>query len=138
MANDLNLEIITPDSQILKDQVESITVPGSSGSFQVLKNHAPIISTIDIGVIKVKKSGSGESIFTTSGGTIEVNNNHVLVLSDSIEMIDKIDINRAEQAKHRAEERLAKKHTEAIDVVRAEAALNRAVNRIKAFGKYNQ
>ena len=134
----MNIEIISPDSQVLKDQVESITVPGTSGSFQVLKNHAPLISTFEIGVIKVKKSGSDIMHFTTSGGTVEVNKNKVLVLSDSIEKVDKIDINRAEEAKKRAEERLANKNVETVDVARAEAALNRAVNRIKAYGKFNQ
>ncbi len=138
MADDLNIEIISPDSQVLKDQVESITIPGTAGSFQVLKNHAPLISTFEIGVIKVKKSGAEHLLYTTSGGTVEVNNNKVLVLSDSIEKVDKIDINRAEEAKKRAEERLANKDVETIDVVRAEAALNRAVNRIKAYGKFNQ
>ena len=138
MADDLNLEIISPDSQVFNDQVESVTIPGTAGSFQVLKNHAPLISTFEIGIIKVKKSGIDTSHYTTSGGTVEVNNNKVLVLSDSIEKVDKIDIDRAEDAKKRAEERLAKKNTETVDVIRAESALNRAVNRIKAYGKYNQ
>ncbi len=138
MADDLNIEIISPDSQVLKDQAESITVPGTSGSFQVLKNHAPLISTFEIGIIKVKKSGNDPMHFTTSGGTVEVNKNKVLVLSDSIEKVDKIDINRAEEAKKRAEERLTNKNAETVDVARAEAALNRAVNRIKAYGKFNQ
>lgn len=138
MANDLNLEIISPDSLVLKEQVEAVTVPGTSGSFQILRNHAPLISTFEIGIIKVKKSGNDPFYYTTSGGTIEVNSNKVLVLSDSIEKVDKIDINRAEEAKNRAEERLSKKKTETIDVIRAESALKRAVNRIKAVGKYNQ
>ncbi len=138
MANDLNLEIISPDSQVLKDQVESVTIPGTLGNFQVLKNHAPIISTFEIGIIKVKKSGSDAVHYTTSGGTVEVNHNKVLVLSDSIEKVDIIDINRAEKAKQRAEERLTKKNMENVDSIRAELALNRAVNRIKAYGKYNQ
>jgi len=138
LANDLNLEIISPDSLVLKEQVEAVTVPGTSGSFQILRNHAPLISTFEIGIIKVKKSGNDPFYYTTSGGTIEVNSNKVLVLSDSIEKVDKIDINRAEEAKNRAEERLSKKKTETIDVIRAESALKRAVNRIKAVGKYNQ
>lgn len=138
MANDLNLEIISPDSQIFNDKVESITIPGTSGSFQVLKNHAPIISTFEIGIIKIKKAGSDEFHYTTSGGTIEVNNNKILVLSDSIEKVDKIDINRAELAKKRAEERLIKKNEDTIDTVRAESALHRAINRINAYQKYFQ
>jgi F-type H+-transporting ATPase subunit epsilon len=136
LANDLNLEIITPDSQIFNDKVESITVPGTSGSFQVLKNHAPIISTFEVGIIKIKKSGVDADHFTTSGGTIEVNNNKILVLSDSIEKVDMIDINRAELAKKRAEERLIKKNENTVDTLRAEAALHRAINRLNACRKY--
>ena len=138
MSDELNIEIISPDSQVLKDQVESVTIPGTAGSFQVLKNHAPLISTFEIGIIKVKKSGSDPFHYSTSGGTVEVNNNKVLVLSDSIEKVDKIDVSRAEEAKKRAEKRLANKNVETVDVIRAEAALNRAVNRINAYGKYNQ
>jgi F-type H+-transporting ATPase subunit epsilon len=133
--SELNLEIITPEKSILKDQAESITVPGTMGSFQILKNHAPLISTFEIGIITVKKN-STTLHFTTSGGTIEVNDNKVLVLADSIEKIDGIDIDRAEKAKKRAEERLAHKNEEAIDQARAEASLKRALNRISAVGKY--
>ena len=81
---ELNLEIITPEKPIFKDQIESVTIPGTSGGFQVLKDHAPLISSFEIGVIKVKKD-SKETFYTTSGGTVEVNQNNVLVLADSVE-----------------------------------------------------
>ena len=132
---DINLEIITPEKAVLKDQVDSITIPGTVGSFQVLKNHAPLISNFEIGVITVKKNGE-ISHFTTSGGTVEVNDNNVLVLADTAENIEIIDVSRAEQAQKRAEERLARKHKEEIDEIRAEAALKRALNRLNAKQKY--
>jgi F-type H+-transporting ATPase subunit epsilon len=135
MAGDIKLEIITPEKSVLKGEVEAITVPGSIGSFQILKNHAPLISNFEIGVITVKKNGD-ISHFTTSGGTVEVNNNNVLVLADSAENVNDIDVNRAEQAQKRAEERLSEKQKEEIDEVRAEAALHRALNRINASKKY--
>ena len=133
--SEINLEIITPEKVIYKDTIDSITVPGTQGGFQVLKDHAPLISTLEIGIITVKKNGS-TNYYTTGGGTIEVLNNKVLILADSVELIEKIDIDRAELAKKRAEERLAKKHEEKIDIVRAEAALERAINRLKATEKY--
>ena len=136
MAGDLKLEIITPEKSVLKDQVDAITIPGSVGSFQVLKNHAPLISNFEIGVIKVKKNGD-ISHFTTSGGTVEVNNNSVLVLADSAENVNDIDLNRAEQAQKRAEDRLSQKQKEDIDEARAQAALQRALNRINASKKYS-
>lgn len=133
---ELNLEIITPEKPIFKDQIEAVTIPGTLGSFQILKDHAPLISSFEVGVIKVKK-GSAESYYTTAGGTVEVNQNKVLVLADSIEKVSDIDVDRAEQSKKRAEERLLKSQAENIDEARARAALNRALNRLNAVKKYS-
>ena len=134
--SELNLEIITPEKPIFKDQVDVITVPGTIGGFQILKDHAPLISSFEIGIIKVKKDSS-ETYYTTAGGTVEVDKNKVLVLADSIEKVEQIDKDRAEQAKERAEERLRKKQEEDIDEARASAALNRALNRLSAVKKYS-
>jgi F-type H+-transporting ATPase subunit epsilon len=132
---EINLEIITPEKSVVKEEVDSVTIPGSLGSFQVLKNHAPLVSNFEIGVITVKKNGETK-YFTTSGGTVEVEDNKVLVLANTAENVDKIDVNRAEEAQKRAEERLGKKNKEEIDVFRAEAALHRAINRLSARKKY--
>jgi len=134
--SDLNLEIITPEKPIFKDQIEAVTIPGTLGSFQILKDHTPIISSFEVGIIKVKKAAA-ETYYTTSGGTVEVNHNNVLVLADSIEKVDDIDIDRAEQAKKRADERLKRKHEADVDEARAKAALNRALNRLNAVKKYS-
>ncbi|MGB5893730.1 MAG: F0F1 ATP synthase subunit epsilon [Ignavibacteriaceae bacterium] len=132
---EINLEIITPEKIIYKDSVDSITVPGTKGMFQVLKDHAPLMSTIEIGVITLKKNDEN-TYLTTAGGTMEVLNNNVLILADSVEVINDIDIERAEHAKTRAEENLTRKKEEEIDFVRAELALKRAINRINAREKY--
>jgi F-type H+-transporting ATPase subunit epsilon len=134
--SEINLEIITPEKPIFKDQVDVITIPGTLGGFQILKDHAPLISSFEIGIIRIKKD-STESHFTTSGGTVEVNKNKVLILADSIEKVENIDKDRAEQAKQRAEERLRKKHEEDIDEARAQGALNKALNRLNAVKKYS-
>jgi len=134
--SELNLEIITPERAIFKDQVDVVTIPGTLGGFQILKNHAPLISSFEIGILKVKKD-SDETYFTTAGGTVEVNKNKVLVLADSIEKVDNIDTDRAERAKQRAEERLRKKNEADVDEARAKAALNRALNRLSAVKKYS-
>ena len=133
---ELNLEIITPEKPVLKEQIDSVTIPGTQGSFQVLKDHAPLISSFEIGIIKVKNSSS-ETLYTTAGGTVEVNHNQVLILADCIEKISSIDQNRAEQAKQRAEERLHKKSEEDIDEARARAALDRSLNRLNAVKKFS-
>ena len=132
---EINLEIITPEKIIYKDSVDSITVPGTKGMFQVLKDHAPLMSTIEIGVITFIKNDESKYL-TTAGGTIEVLNNNVLILADSVEVIEDIDIDRAERAKTRAEENIKMKKEEDIDFVRAELALKRAINRINAREKY--
>ena len=132
---EINLEIISPDKVIYQDGVDSITIPGSLGGFQVLKNHAPLISTIEVGIVIVKKENESQ-YFTTGGGTIEVLNNKVLILADSMEKVEDINIDRAKQAKERAAERLAKKKEEEINVARAELALKKSINRISSKGKY--
>jgi len=131
----INLEIITPEKTIYKDVINSITIPGTLGSFQVLKDHAPLISSFEVGVITVQKNGN-KNYFSTSGGTVEVEKNKILVLADSVEKVDEIDTDRARQAKERAEQRLARKHEAEINESRAEAALKRAVNRINTRLKY--
>lgn len=132
----LNLEIITPEKPVFNDYIESVTIPGTLGSFQILKDHAPLLSSFEVGVIKVKKN-SADSFYTTSGGTVEVNQNQILVLADSIEKISDIDVDRAEQARKRAEERLRKKMDADIDEARAKSALSRALNRLNAIKMYS-
>lgn len=134
--SELFLEIISPSRQVFSGEIKSITVPGTKGRFQVLKNHAPIISTFEIGMIRVDLKDNPK-YFATAGGTIEVLNNKVLVLADSIESSDEIDYDRALKAKERAEKRLAEKRPD-IDVERAQAALARALNRIKVRETYSE
>jgi F-type H+-transporting ATPase subunit epsilon len=132
---ELFLEIVTPSKSAFKGEIKSITVPGTKGSFQVLKNHAPIISTLDLGMIKVDLLDSKVNYYSIAGGTVEVLDNNVLVLADSIELVSEIDVERAEQAKQRAQERIADKNSE-INITRAQAALARATNRLNVHDKY--
>jgi len=133
---ELNLNIVTPSKQIFSGEIKSITVPGTVGNFQVLKGHAPIISTLEIGVIKIELA-SETSFYATGGGTIEVKNNEILLLADSIEKCEDIDIERAKAAKERAQKRLeAKGEDKTIDVERAELALKKANNRLEIYDKY--
>jgi len=133
---ELTLEIVTPAKTAFSGEIKSITVPGTKGRFQVLRNHAPIISTLDIGMIKVDLPDGKENYYSSAGGTVEVLDNKVIVFADSIELISEIDEERALQAKQRAEERLAEKNSE-LNVVRAQAALSRSINRLNVKEKYN-
>jgi len=78
------LEIITPDTKVYKGEVKLVQVPGSKGSFQILNNHAPIISTLDPGNVKVIDENDRISFFTIGGGVIEVKNNHIMILAESV------------------------------------------------------
>lgn len=131
----LILEIITPSKISFKGGINSVTVPGTVGSFQVLKNHAPLMSTFEIGAIKIVLPDDNEKFYATGGGTIEVLNNYVLILADSLEAVEDIDIERATRARERAGDRLAHK-TETTDIERAENALKRAINRLRIVEKY--
>lgn len=128
----INVEVITPSKPIFKGEVVSITIPGTLGGFQVLYNHAPLISSFEIGKVQIKEQkGSQAVIYSTSGGKVEVLNNKILLLAESFERVDEIDRERAEEAKKRAEKRLSEKSNKEIDVARAEVALKRALNRLK-------
>jgi F-type H+-transporting ATPase subunit epsilon len=125
------VEIITPSKSVYKGQVKSITIPGTLGNFQVLFNHAPLLSTFEIGKIKLNDLNDKGIEYATSGGTVEVNDNKILVLADSAETSDEIDIERAKRAIERAKERLGTRGKGDIDIMRAEFALQRAINRMK-------
>lgn len=132
---EINVEIITPSKLAFRGEVKSVSVPGSSGNFQVLFNHAPLLSSLEVGRIKFEDLEGKEVELAVSGGTIEVNNNKVLILADSIESKEEIDIDRAKRAYERAKDRLSVNRKNDIDVIRAEAALQRALNRLKFVGQ---
>ena len=78
------LEIITPDKKVFEGEVKLIQVPGSKGAFEILKNHAPIISTLDKGIIKIKDVNNEEQLFEIDGGVIENKANKIIVLVESV------------------------------------------------------
>jgi F-type H+-transporting ATPase subunit epsilon len=130
----LDLEIITPSKSLYKGKVKSVTVPGSLGNFQILYNHAPILSSLEIGKIKVVDESDAEIEFATAGGTVEVRANYILILADSAELKEEINLERAQSAYERAKNRLSERDPD-VDLLRAEAAMRRALNRIKFFEK---
>ena len=135
-----HVEIVTPQEKVFEGEVASVTVPGSVGPFQVLVNHAPIVTELEVGDIKVVNGGGEEFYFATSGGFAEMRNNRLSVISDSVETASAIDIQRAESSRIRASERIAagRAHTEQVDIARAEAALARATNRLRVAGKFGR
>ncbi len=134
MSKNFHLDIVTPSKTVYSGEVQSFTAPGVMGSFQVLFNHAPLLSSIGIGEVKVTEAGGSKLHFAASGGFVEVKTNKVILLAESAERSDEIDAARAEHSKQRAAERLAAKD-KSTDVERAQAALHRSLNRLKLASK---
>lgn len=131
MDKHFELKIITPGGKAWEGAVSSVTCPGTLGRFQVLFNHAPMLSSLEIGSLTFA-GDTGTVTYAVSGGFAQIFHNSVLILAETAERAETIDIGRAEEARKRAEERL--QHRKEIDVARAELALRRAINRIKVAG----
>lgn len=128
MENKIRLEIVTPHGPVFSDDVEEITASGSEGEFGILPGHASFITTLKAGMLTCRH-GSGVTYFFVNWGYAEVGNEKVLVLADSSERSTDIDVQRAQAAMKRAEERLKK--GEEIDFIRAQTALERALVRLQ-------
>lgn len=124
------LEIVTPERKVFSEDVYFVVAPGAEGELGILPEHAPLITPLKIGIMRIQQEGKTFKV-AVSGGFLEVKNSKVTVLATAAERAEEIDVARAEAARERAEQRLAVK-TPDIDVVRAEAALKRALNRLKA------
>lgn len=132
MAQQIRLEVVTPTGAVVNDDVDIVNAPGYGGDFGVLANHAPFLSTIKIGELTYNKDNKREHIMI-SGGFCEVSNNKITFLVESAEFGHQIDVERAMRAKERAEKRLAQaaQQGESLNRARAEAALKRAIARLK-------
>mgnify|MGYP000037987664 CR=1 FL=1 len=128
------LEIVTPDRAFFSDEVDMVILKGIDGDFAVLKGRAPLITPLDIGKIRIKKDNK-EMVAAMSGGYVSVTKEKTTVVTDSAEWPEEIDVERAKKAKERAEERLKEKK-EGIDILRAELALRRALNRLDVANKF--
>jgi len=123
-------DLITPQRVLFSGRVVSVRAPGTIGNFQVLYNHAPLLSSLTIGKIIIRLPDGSELLYAISGGFAEVRENRVLLLAETAERRDEIDVARAEAARDRALKRL-KERSKDIDPERARAALKRALNRLQ-------
>ncbi|MDD2233399.1 MAG: F0F1 ATP synthase subunit epsilon [Desulfitobacteriaceae bacterium] len=133
MANTFELRVVTPEGEVLQEDVEFVLVPGEDGELGFLPNHAPLIAGINTGVLRYNVNG-GKKKIALSGGFVEVADNQATILADTAEKGEMIDLDRAIAAKDRAEKRLSLK-AEETDIKRAEFALRRALARISAAEK---
>jgi len=125
----LRLEIITAERQVLADDVNVVVAPGIEGELGILPHHAPLMTMLKPGELLIRKDGE-ETYMSVSGGFLEVRPDKVIILADACERAEEIDIERAEAAKRRAEERL-KTRTPELDVAQVQAALLRSLVRLR-------
>lgn len=124
----LTVSVVTPDGPVLEDDYEMVICKAETGELGILPGHIPLVAPLTIGALRLKK-GNNEDLVAVSGGFIEVRPDKISVLTPSAELSNEIDIERALEAKKRAEKRLAEQKD--IDKVRAETSLQRALNRIE-------
>ena len=130
MADGYALVIVTPSSVAYEGEARSVLAPGTDGYFEVLIGHVPMLTSLQPGVLTIRND-EGRTRYTVSGGFVEVLRSQVTILAETIEEVDAIDVERAQQAEERARRRLESAE-EGVDVDRAKAALDRALNRVKA------
>jgi F-type H+-transporting ATPase subunit epsilon len=133
MAETFQLDIVTPEGLVFSEAIEYLRAPGSEGSFGVLVGHTPFMTSLAVGEVELTQNGK-KRILATSGGYIEVNPDRTVILVQTAEFAEEIDLDRARAALERAQRRLQEKHPD-IDMQRAQAALMRASNRIRIAGK---
>ena len=127
------LNIITPEGAFDTVEATSINLDTTDGQRGILPNHMPIVLMLNIGVMKISNNDV-KKVYTVSSGMFYFENNTATLLTDAIEDVENIDVDRALQAKKRAEDRL--QNPTDIDVMRAEIALERALNRLNAVENY--
>ena len=127
----LMLEIITAEREVYSDEVDVVVAPGIEGQLAILPQHAPLMTMVQSGELLVRKNGEEQAIFV-SGGFLEVRKNKVTVLADTAERAEEIDVERAESARRRAEDRIA---MPTADHAHAQAAMLRSLMRLKVAQK---
>jgi F-type H+-transporting ATPase subunit epsilon len=135
MAEELLLEIVTPEKLAFSGNIDEVTCPGSEGEFGVLRGHASLLSAIKFGELSYVKDGKRTSYAVTTGYA-EVTGSKVTVLVETAERADQIDVDRAKRAKETAEQKLAKFAKEDPEYERAKIALERAETRLKIAGQH--
>ncbi len=124
------LRIVTPSKELYNDEATMVIMRGVNGDLGVLKGHQPLTTILDYGILKIK-NGEQEKEATLFGGFVDVQPDAVNILTDSAEWIEDIDIQRAKEAKERAEKRLNSKDSN-VNMLRAELALKRATIRLNS------
>jgi F-type H+-transporting ATPase subunit epsilon len=126
----LQLDIVTPEKLAYSDEVDAVVLPGSEGELGVLPHHAPLVSTLGAGELRLRKGGAEES-FAIVGGFLQVLPDKVVVMAETADLASEIDLEKAQEARRKAEEALEGGFVEGADLAAARAALQTALLRIR-------
>jgi F-type H+-transporting ATPase subunit epsilon len=126
----LQLEIVTPERLAYQGEVDSVQLPGSEGELGVLPHHAPLVSTLGAGELRLRK-GTEDEFFAIVGGFLQVLPDKVVVMAETADMASEIDLERAQEARRKAEQALESGFVEGADLAAARAALQTALLRIR-------
>jgi F-type H+-transporting ATPase subunit epsilon len=124
------LEIVTPERLVFSEEVDAVTLPGSEGELGVLPHHAPLVSTLGIGELRIRRGGE-EELFAIAGGFVQVRPDRVVVMAETADIASEIDLEKAQQARAEAEKALESGFEEGADLAAARAALQQALLRIR-------
>ena len=126
----IRLEIVTPERLAYEDDVDAVTVPGVEGELGILPHHAPLVSMLGFGELRIRKGGS-EELFAIVGGFVQVRPDKVVVMAETADLAAEIDVEKAQEARREAERALEGGYTEGADLSAARAALQQALLRIR-------
>jgi F-type H+-transporting ATPase subunit epsilon len=126
----IQLEIVTPERLAYSDTVDAVVLPGSEGEMGVLPHHAPLLATLGIGELRIRKGGAEEA-FAIVGGFVQVRPDKVVVMAETADMASEIDLERAQEARREAERALESGFHEGADLSLARAQLQQALLRIR-------
>ena len=126
----LLLEIVTPERLAYSETVDSVVLPGSEGELGVLPHHAPLVSILGVGELRIRRGGV-EELFAIAGGFLQVRPDKVVVMAETADMASEIDLEKAQEARKEAERALEETSGEPADLARARAQLQTALLRIR-------
>lgn len=130
----LKVDVVTAERIVYSGDVDAVIAPGVEGQLGILPHHAPLMTILQAGELVVRRGGE-EDTMAISGGFLEVRPDRVIILADSAERAEEIDVERAEAAKKRAEERICAPEAPGFDAARCEASLRRAMARLSVAEK---
>lgn len=126
----IHLDIVTPERLAFSEDVDSVQVPGIEGELGILPHHAPLLSTLGLGELRIRRGGTEES-FAIAGGFVQVRPDRVVVMAETADLASEIDLERAQEARREAERALEAGYREGADLAAARAQLQAALLRIR-------